>query len=306
MASAAPPHDTGRPLAWIGLLAVLLIVALCTWQFPAFSVLLGALLAGSVVAVWVTPLAALAIIPAALPMLDLAPWTGRFYWDEFDLLLAACLAVAWYRLRESADDRLATRWPNRVFGLVAASLAISSVMAMLPWRGLGVDDFYRYDSPFNPLRIAKGAVWAWMFVAVYGKLSANGDRRDRWLGSGMLVGLAWTVAFVAWERGAQSGLFDFASDFRVSGPFSPMHKGGAYLECYLVIAAAFALRLALVGVQAWARFLGAVLTLGAVYAVMVTYSRNGYAALSVTLLLFGSRIGAAWPDVAQPPGLAQR
>lgn len=306
LASAAPPHDTGRPLAWIGLLAVLLIVALCTWQFPAFRVLLGALLAGSVVAVWVTPMAALAIIPAALPMLDFAPWTGRFYWDEFDLLLAACLAVTWYRLPEPADDRLASRWPNRVFGLVAASLAISSVVAMLPWRGLGVDDFYRYDSPFNPLRIAKGAVWAWMFVAVYGKLSANGDRRDRWLGSGMLVGLAWTIAFVAWERGAQSGLFDFASDFRVSGPFSPMHKGGAYLECYLVIAAAFALRLALVGVQAWARLLGAVLTLGAVYAVMVTYSRNGYAALLVTLLLvwfahrrrLAGRGTAAWSRAA--------
>ena len=33
-----------------------------------------------------------AIIPAALPVLDLAPWSGRFYLDEFDLLILVSLS----------------------------------------------------------------------------------------------------------------------------------------------------------------------------------------------------------------------
>jgi hypothetical protein len=32
---------------------------------------------------------------------------------------------------------------------------------------------------------------------------------------------------------------DFAGDYRVTGPFSAMHTGGAYIECFLVVAFAF-------------------------------------------------------------------
>ena len=290
-----------RGSAW---LLVLPPVALWALMFPAFPVALLALLLVCAALVWRWPVAALALLPAALPVLDLAPWSGRFYLDEFDLLCAACLAVAFHRTPAPAGRR---RWRplTLAFAILGLSLALSTLRGMWPLAWPDVNSFAGYYSPWNALRIVKGAVWAWLFVALWQRLRAQGERRPRFFAAGMAAGLTMTVLVVCWERLVFASLWDFAADFRVTGMFSTMHKGGAYIECYLALASAFVIAAAL-RTRAPALRAGALLLLAAAaYAMMVTYSRNGYAALAVVLGVSVAawlpelrRSGAPWPRQA--------
>jgi VanZ family protein len=275
----APPHAPARVLGLLVFASALLWAAL----FPAFAPLLCLLLLVCAGVVWVRPVLALAIIPAALPVLDLAPWSGRFYWDEFDLLMLCCLSVGFYRTRLKLRSHL--RWDGLGAGflLLALSLGLSTVLGLLPWQPVDADSFVTYTSHFNALRIAKGALWALGFVLLFCRLAEAGEARARMFGRGMQLGLAMTLLFLLWERAAFVGLFNFADDYRVTGPVSAMHKGGAYIECYLAVASAFALQ-SLLQARAWpARLTASALLLLATYGVMVTFSRNGYAALAVVV-----------------------
>ena len=272
-----------RSLAWIGLLALPLALYL-GWHFPAFPVLLTTLLAGSAIVVWFVPLAALAIIPAALPLLDFAPWSGRFFCDEFDLVMAVCIGVAGHRSRPAVVRDDWSRMMALAFALLALSLALSTLRALIPWQAIDANSFSNYYSAYNAIRIVKGAAWAGAFIVLFHRLGRSAEQRERAFGAGMLVGLAFSVGWIVWERAAFVGLFDFSTDFRVSGPFSAMHKGGAYVECYLALASAFGVAFALRARHWAAKGTGLVLLLLTSYAVMVTYSRNGYAAFLVAVV----------------------
>ncbi len=279
------------PMAMLALPG-LALAALSSALFPAFALWLMLLLLVCAAAVWWRPVLALAVIPAALPILDLAPWSGRLFWDEFDLLMLTCLSVAAWRAAPARDARKQApstgSGSTLAFALLAISLGLSAALGALPLRWPDANSFTGYYSPFNALRIAKGALWAWVFVWLYRRLATAQTTSGGWTPArmfvlGMNAGLALTVAAVAWERTAFVGLFDFAADYRVTGPFSAMHKGGAYIECYLAVASAFAL-VSVLQARTWApRVLGGLLMLGAIYALAVTYSRNGYAAMALVL-----------------------
>jgi|CXWL01.1.fsa_nt_gi VanZ family protein len=284
--AAAVPRGTSGPRAgWPVLIGLALWAGVSAALFPAFPWGLLMLLVAGAAAVWWRPPLALAIIPAALPVLDLAPWSGRYYWDEFDLLLAVCLVVGFVRTRAAPASRTRLRPLTLAFGLLGASLAISTLRALLPWQPIDDNSFTNYYSAYNALRIVKGAVWAGLFLLLWRRLAASGAARAGMFGAGMVAGLTLTVLWVLWERAAFVHLLDFAAEHRVSGPFSAMHKGGAYLECYLAVASAFVVVWAMQAGH-WIRRAAAVFLLAAAtYAVMVTYSRNGYAALAVVLVV---------------------
>ena len=109
-------------------------------RFPVVPLALGiGLCSAALLVVW-QPVWLWVIVPAALPVLDLAPWSGRFFWDEFDLMLSLLVAVAWWR-----GGRVPTPHRDRLlsaaFALVLLSFAISSARALLPWPGLDEDAF---------------------------------------------------------------------------------------------------------------------------------------------------------------------
>ena len=265
----------------------LVILGAVVWavRFPAFPWALFTLLLFCAAAVWRRPAWALLIIPAAMPILDLAPWSGRLYLDEFDLLTAVCLAAAWLGLGGQVGVAQKARISTLTFGLLALSLVLSTLRALWPWPALDPNSFVSYFSVLNALRIAKGAFWAWLFVTLYQRVPEGGKQRERLFGAGMGIGLLATLGVVLWERASFVNLFDFAADYRVTGPFSAMHKGGAYIECYLAVGAAYVLSI-LLRANDWPRRVGAALLLALTsYAVAVTYSRNGYAALAVVLTL---------------------
>lgn len=295
-APAAPPAGAaaGRPsaLPWLALAPV--IGAALLYQ-PFGGLLLVGLGAAAALVAW-RPVLALALIPAALPVLDLAPWTGRFFVDEFDLLLLACVAVVAARVPRPAVATRGSRLLALAFGLLALSYAVSTLRALWPPALPAGGDWWSFTSPVNALRIAKGGVEAWLLAGLWRRLERDGATRASLFGAGMVAGLALTVVWIVAERSAFAGLLDFAADYRVTGPFSAMHRGGAYVECYLAVALAFVLAATLGARTAAARAGGVLLLAGGAYALAVTFSRNGWVAgalaLAVTAALLLSRRGA--------------
>lgn len=283
----AQRHDAEPipPWRWLVLAAVLVAGGLHLLHFPIHPLALGLALAAATGLVLWRPVLLFVLVPAALPVLDLAPFSGRRFLDELDLLMAACVAAAWVRLQPS-------RTRMQTGGLVAWSLravllmlAIGAARALWPWPGLPVDAFDQPIGAFNALRVAKGGMWAGLLWWLGRRLQANGADVGRAFSWGMCAGLAATVAFVLAERMAFTYLLDFGSDYRISGPFSDMSLGGAYVECFVACALPFALQRVLPPAP-WRQILPLMLLVaGASYTLMVTYSRGGQAAGAAAVLL---------------------
>ena len=281
----APARGTrGEPLG-IGLLgAGLLAGAAYYLGAPAFGLASAALIAACAGLVWRWPWAVTLVVPGLLPVFDLAPWTGRFFWDEFDVLLGVCLGIAYLRTRRPRRLTWPLAW-RLAFAMLAVSYLVAAGLGAMPWPWPDSNSWASYHSPYNALRIAKGLVWAGLFIGVLGRLAQAGDDIRALLAAGMAIGLAGVVGWVVWERAAFVGLFDFTADYRVTGPFSAMHRGGAFVECYLAVAMPFVAWRIVDTARAGVRWLLILLLLAASYALMVTFSRNGYAAFGATLVL---------------------
>lgn len=260
---------------------VALVVVFLVYQ-PVAPVALAAGLLLAALAVAHRPLRLWVIVPAALPVLDLAPWTGRLFVDEFDALLALLLALAWFRT--PATPAAPIDRPLRLIMLaVAASLLLSIGRALIPWPAMDANAFSNLTSPFNALRLGRGAVWGLLLWQLARRQHAAGDDVTSALSQGMVVGLMATVIFIVGERLSFSHWLDVADGYRVAGPFSAMNIGGAYVECLLVTALPFLIVRRWPPAPAWRLVAGAALLIGALYAVMVTFSRSGYAALVIGL-----------------------
>jgi VanZ family protein len=289
-----------RRSAWVWLLLVPTLAAAITWPAAPLGLALG-LAAAAVATAWL-PALALLIVPAAMPVLDLAPWSGRFFVDEFDLLCLVTLGLAWAGMRQRTAPATSRSLSMVALAVFGGSLLIAALRPLAAGLALDANSFSHLYSPFNGLRIAKGALWAWAFVSVYRALVGQRAALGRWFHAGIALGLLLTVLVVVWERAAMVGLFDFTSSYRVTGPFSVMNKGGAYIECYLAVAMAIVLAegIAQRGRPVFWALAG--LLLLSSYALLVTYSRNGYAALAgavLVLLLAAGRLSgrgrSAWP-----------
>lgn len=280
-AQRAPRAWAPRPL-WLLVAPVAAVAAL---GLPAWGAAAAAVVAACALAVAWQPVLLLVLLPAALPVFDLAPWTGRFFVDEFDFLAAACLSVAWARLPEPALLPPKANLARMAFVLFGVSLAIGTARGAWPLPDLDANSLSSYYSPLNALRIAKGALWAWLFVRLYERLVALDPRHEMHFVAGMNLGLMLTVMVILWERMAFVDLLDFGAEYRVTGPFSAMHKGGAYIECFLAVASAYTMLLLVRPRAAWVTASAVVLLAATAYAEMVTYSRNGYAAFALVVLV---------------------
>ncbi|MDP1644313.1 MAG: VanZ family protein [Thiobacillus sp.] len=231
------------------------------------------------------PHAWLILIPGLLPVLDLAPWSGRFFFDEFDLALLFTLAVGYRHLSIQAGK---TRLPAGllfVLGLFAISCLISLALALFPLAPLDLNSFAHYYSPYNALRVAKGFFWALALLPLLARQHQAGVPVGRLFALGMAIGLAGTVLAIVWERAVLSGLTDFTRDFRVAGLMSSMHTGGSSIEAFLVLAMPF-LAAVVDRQRSWTTTLAVMgLLLGGFYALAVTYARGGYVAMGLVFLV---------------------
>jgi len=282
-----PAAAAGRlKVAWR--LGGCLLLALALWSlalFPTGPAILGLGLATYGALLWRWPLVYLYALPAALFLLDLAPWSGRFFWDEFDLVLATTLGL---RLLRQQTSGAGTRFPAFsaiALGALALSVLVSTAVAIWPPPSLDANSFSSYLSHYNALRVAKGYAWAGALLWLVASDAAVYPAVPRRLQFGLALGLLAAVAGVFWERALFVGIADLHSWFRASGLVSATHVGGAYLEMALVALTPFALSLALGAGSPQRRIFGfGMAALGAV-AVLMTLSRAAFAAWLVAAAL---------------------
>jgi VanZ family protein len=255
----------------------------------AIAVTLYAVLMLRFPAVW------LFVIPALLPTFDLAPWTGWFFFNEFDLVVLTTIGIGFWII---ASTPLKVGMPRGLrFLLLAfgASSLVSLLIGLLPLQPLDLNAFSSYYSKFNALPAAKGFFEAAGLIPLIIYHMRSGVDVLRRFSAGMVMGLAGVVLAVFWERLLFPGLLNFSSEFRVSGLFSSMHTGGSHIEAYLVAALPFTV--------AWAFYHRAVvqhafallLFSAGTYALFVTFARGGYLAfaVSMTILAAGSLMTGA-------------
>lgn len=235
----------------------------------------------------------LLLLPALLPIVDLAPWTGWLTFEEFDILVLGAAAGAWLR-HGWAPGAAASSRPSvtllilTMFYLILLGIAFGRGIADA--NGFTSGWFQGYDGPMNSLRLAKSFLLAALFVPLFGRAASRLDARGiTYLGWGMTIGLATVSLAALWERIAFPGLLNFSSDYRTTALFWEMHVGGAAFDGFLVLTLPFAVWLMVKNHHPRQLIpAGLVLALGA-YASLTTFSRGVYLAIAVsfaTMALF--------------------
>lgn len=280
----------GMPLLHGGGALLLLgigLYGLLDYSLLRFPILV--LLAVYVTALRYRPNLWLLVLPAALPVFNLAPWSGRFFIEEFDFLLlatlAGCLLSGQYALRQGV-------WLGRLgaFLLVAfiAVQGVSLVLGLLPLPTLDHNSLYSYYSNYNAPRIAKGFFFALLlYPAFQAQYQADAAKTLNALILGTCVGVLFMGVAVLWERGVINdvlyaadryqllrGLLDFSTSYRITGLFSEMHSGGTAIDGYLALTWPLTLWATMRAPRTPTRLLGFAAFLMCTYAVFVTFSRG--------------------------------
>jgi hypothetical protein len=264
-------------------LAVLLtaVLALALYRYP-FAKL--SLVCGFLFCAWILCRfsgAWLIVVPALLPVFDLAPWSGWFFFDELDFVVMLTLLIGLWQNPPSCERRAVPHllW----FGvlLLATSYLVSLVIGLFPLEPLDANAFSNYYSRYNSVRMSKGFAAALALFALFLHRRPQESVAARYLVLGMVLGVAGTVVAVIWERFRFSGLFEFASDFRVTAIFSGMHNGGNDLEAYLVLAQPFVVAWMILQRSLLSTVGGAGLLVLSAYSLLVSYSRAGLLAMVV-------------------------
>ena len=296
----------GSDLTKLSLLMVgQLIVLGAALGFPALRGVLLLLLLINGLVLWFRPQLILVVIPAAAVCLDFSPWTGRLFFDEFDLLMVSSLLIGYARTKALRSTAKKDKIFVTATALLGFSYVMSTVIGLFPWKPIDANSFYSYYSQFNALRILKGVIWAFLLNRLISRFYDEREAVFELFSIGMTLAVAGVVTVTFWERVAFPGLLNFNDTYRVTGPFSQMHVGGADIESCLTIGTPFVVLILFRKIPDWLRFSCAVLLLGATYSVMVTFSRAGYAGFAVALLI-AFAVGIGNRSSHRPGGMAKR
>lgn len=229
----------------------------------------------------------LLLLPALLPLVDLAPWTGWLTFEEFDVLALGAVAGAWLRHGWAPGETVRARpsWMMLILAcLFLVMLTISFIRGIADAGGFVFGWFQGYEGPMNSLRLAKSFILAALFAPLLGRVSSRLESHSAtYLSWGMTIGLGTVSLAAIWERIAFPGLLNFSADYRTTALFWEMHVGGAALDGFLALTLPFAVLLMLRGKHI-AHLASATLLLGlGVYASLTTFSRGVYLASLISL-----------------------
>jgi hypothetical protein len=292
------------------------------WHYP-----LGAAwaLGGFVLAAGIASLsrnACLWMVPALLPVIGLAPWTGWITFEEFDLLVLAVAAGGYGRrvwkgashARHSLAPKPAISALPALPALVVLLFAASTLWAMARGfadaGGFSFGWFHGYLEPMNSVRLAKSFFLALLLLPLWQYAYRQQPvQAARAICGGMTLGLAGASLATVWERMAFTDLLNFSTDYRTTGLFWEMHVGGAALDGFLALTMPFALRELLQArtPMRWGAA-AAIAALGS-YACLTTFSRGvylavpfGVAVLFLLLWLQGRQQTGAIPPATKKAG----
>lgn len=248
-----PSSEAGAPAFRPGpLLPALACAALGLWlaahhPLSAPGAVAGFVLTCAALARW--PLAWPGLLPALLPWLAFAPWSGWIAFEELDLLVLAAAAGGYARwairaspARPPPGQPLAMLWCWLLLGLWSASVGLALARGVADAGGWHFDWFEAYRGPMNALRLAKPTLALLLLLPLWLRLLRTpGAQPAMRLAQGLALGLAVTSMVCVWERAAYPGLLNFSTDYRSTGPFWEMHVGGAALDGMLALGMPFML-----------------------------------------------------------------
>lgn len=271
-----PAFETDKRWRIMSLLLWGLIMGVL-FDYPVAPFALGLFLLGYSTLLAYVPYAWLIVIPALLPLMDFTPWTGRFFFDEFDLLILTTLAYYFWHKPRHRQRSLLTLSSILLLTLFTVLYSISLLRGLLPLPVINANAFNHYYSHFNSLRVGKGYLWSLLLLPfLQFTLRRYRDARH-YFGYGILLGLAGVSLFAIIERLVFVGLFDFSSDYRINALFSSMHTGGGHIESYLMLTLPFITLLFINDSSHKRRGLsGFILFVVSLYTLLVTFSRGGY------------------------------
>jgi len=236
------------------------------------------------------------VLPAALPVMNLSPWTGWTMVEEFDLLVLGAVAagharIAWRGAEGVPAMHGAARW-------VVAALAVITLASL--WRGVvdaggaRIGWFDDYTGPLNSLRVSKSLLFALLLLPLL-RREVHELRAGEGFACGMVTGAVIVAAAALWERLAYPGLLNFSDVYRTTALFWEMHVGGAAIDAYLALATPFVAWTLWRARTTWQWALAALLALVWVYVCLTTFARGVYlgvltaiAVLAVFRLLGGT------------------
>jgi O-antigen ligase/polysaccharide polymerase Wzy-like membrane protein len=226
----------------------------------------------------------LIVIPALLPVLDLTPWSGRFFFEEFDFFVLTTIAVLLWRKRPAPTHSKLSTALKIVLGLLTLSYLISLYLGLFPLEPLDANAFANYFSHYNALRVVKGFVWALALICVArggSSLFIDHAEDKRLFALGMVLGLVALNLAVLYERFLFAGILNFNTDLRAIATFSGLHNGGNDIEAYLVFTAPFIVAWVFDTRHIGRYLLGIILFIFSSYSLFVTFSRGGYLGFAV-------------------------
>jgi len=272
--------------------------AILCWNYPIAPLAMLVAFAAWSVAVFWRPWLWLVVIPAVIPLVGFAPWSGWLTFEELDILALGAAAGAYARatfgagaradaatagVRDDQGERLSIV-PLGVAVLYSIFAIVSAYRGMVDAGGFSWGWFQGYYEALNSLRVAKPL----LLVALLAPLMISAMRADKrasgLLAGGFAGGAAVVAILVLWERAAFTGILNFSTDYRVTALFWEMHVGGAALDGFLMLTAPFALWFLLRAKAPWEMALGAAVVAAAAYASLATFSRGVYLALPISLL----------------------
>ena len=286
-----------RAICLLTAMAALAAGGVLAWHYPLGTVAAPVLFLAASGLAFHRPAWFVVIIPALLPVIGLAPWTGWLTFEEIDLLVLATAAGGYARMLvdhpPTGERRRA--WP--LFGLatlMALSLLISMVRGFADAGGFAFGWYQGYDGPMNAVRIGKSFFLALLLVPLINRLLRDpAQQADRKLAWGLALGLGSATLAALWERLAFTDLLNFSSDYRSTALFWEMHVGGAALDGWLLLTVPFAIWVLRHARTPTQHLLSLALIVLAAYAALTTFSRGVYLALLVALPLLAWQTRAA-------------
>ena len=241
------------------------------------------------------PIAWLFLLPAAIPLIGFAPWSGWVVLEEVDLLVLATAAGGYLRLAWHGNASAAVTRGGAKSSAPVWMLALLFVASTLLAMERGFDDaggfafgwFQGYHEPMNSVRLAKSFLLALLLLPLWHGI--HRERREQAVSAlfkGLLAGLAGASLAALWERLAFPGLLNFSADYRTTGLFWEMHVGGAALDGFLALTVPFAVREMVVAKSLLRGGLATVICALAGYTCLTTFSRGVYVAVPVGLLVY--------------------
>ncbi len=289
-----PEHTTAGSMIWAliaGLCAMLALLIVI--DHPGAN---GWLLAAGIVYVVFMqryPKAWLIVIPAALPVLDFLPLTGRIMVDPFDALILVTLAVEILRAPPTLKD---FGWRGVMAWLMIATIvayAVAVLNGLLPLPVMDANAFTSLYSSYQTLWVGKGFVAAIALAPFFWRLVRDDPRSLLVFAYGMAIGLLLCGLVVLWERLLFTGILNFNTEYRAVGAFSTMRLGGAYLDAYFATALPFTVVLLLLHRNLSAVVFAGVLVLIGLYGTYVTFSRGPYLAVLASAIVLGLTLWVA-------------